>query len=911
LFSTLGSYQGSTPDRRTIARHLPILVLVLVAAGPGLVVAQSVARVEVSPAAAMLTQQGETRQVHATAYDANGVPLAAAIEWSSSDPSAVDVDQSGQLVANVAVGSALIVARVGSVVSEPLLAYVAVPPAGALLFDDSQLVAGPTWLDFGPAGSILGARIEAVLSGIVAPAVGTMVLPLGETRLAGRVVATESLATGVRLELEIPSIADMFEEIDVDQSFDLDPVITTNGAVFRDGFESGATTAWDAVAGMTRSESSPIDSRAFEFDLGPFECSSSANVSLPAPTIDYTLTVDPSPTFDVHSQGGTLLSAEVRVDATVSARLHGEIRVPGQLAASVGCDATLFIVVLPPGPFGVVMSPKLPIGLGFKLDGQVEVELARLLVTGDLGATATVGMRYEMGQPMQDLSDFTITSTPEVMLDGLDDPAEDLRFAASMYVYGRLGLWIGPALVPTVGLEVLSSKLGIKASLDLAGALGQAVDPAYASTYQLDFRWEVAAGPELQQLWELIGLNQVVTLSANGEVPISRSPLGAWSAPAAAVRPGNAVDLTIDLTETDFLATYNVESVQIYELTSDVVGGDALTPLVTISTVPGQTQVTWQWTPSESDVGDHTFVATTKTHLIPPRLEIANDSQLAVTVENSSVIDGDVWVWTQADADALDGVIEITGNLTIRPLGGVDHPTDLSPLASLTTIGRGLVISDNPNLASLSGMDAIQTVGGDLEIANNDALTVLDGLGALISVGEGVVVEGNDLLTSLTGPSALATVGGTVSVRGSSLSNVTFPALLSALELNVGEELEGVLQTGSFPVLQSASVRVLVTSATLSLPMLAAGDISVESSGARQLDLVVTAPAANLDSINVSGNGGSVDITMAAAHAHTTSMSSTPKAPRSPCTEPRRSTTCDSSTIQTPPSPPRSLPKTT
>ncbi|WP_158600406.1 hypothetical protein [Fibrisoma montanum] len=117
---------------------------------------------------------------------------------------------------------------------------------------------------------------------------------------------------------------------------------------------------------------------------------------------------------------------------------------------------------------------------------------------------------------------------------------------------------------------------------------------------------------------------------------------------------------------------------------------------------------------------------------------------------------GDVTLSTPAQVDAFPpGCFVVPGNLTIS---GADI-TDLSPLASLTSVGGFLSIDSNPLLTNVSGLSGLRQVGSSLVIASNTALPNLSGLESLASIGDDLIILNNPSLTSVSGLSALRQVG--------------------------------------------------------------------------------------------------------------------------------------------------------
>ena len=89
---------------------------------------------------------------------------------------------------------------------------------------------------------------------------------------------------------------------------------------------------------------------------------------------------------------------------------------------------------------------------------------------------------------------------------------------------------------------------------------------------------------------------------------------------------------------------------------------------------------------------------------------------------------------------------EIEGEVEIS---GVDI-ANLNGLGTLTSIGDGIWIHNNPLLTNLTGLNNVITISDYLEIRDNPALTSLNGLDNLVSIGGYFYIYTNSGLTDLT-----------------------------------------------------------------------------------------------------------------------------------------------------------------
>jgi hypothetical protein len=143
---------------------------------------------------------------------------------------------------------------------------------------------------------------------------------------------------------------------------------------------------------------------------------------------------------------------------------------------------------------------------------------------------------------------------------------------------------------------------------------------------------------------------------------------------------------------------------------------------------------------------------------------------------------GDLYIDTQAGADAASGITSITGFLFLDH-SATDPITDLSPLNDLETLGgylqithqgallsalgvfpslvradSGIYITNNPVLASLTGFASLETTGDNIDIWYNPVLAYLDVFPMLRVVGWSLEFGGNPMLLDLPHLESLETI---------------------------------------------------------------------------------------------------------------------------------------------------------
>ena len=201
-------------------------------------------RVVIDKASVLLPGAGQSAQLTAQILDPQGAPVAGTITWTSSAPDKVSVDAAGQVTA-VAIGSAQIFAEAAGLRSAPTLVVVAEPQPGALLVTDAQVVSvgQPLGLPPGtPPG--VGTEYEVTLSGVTAPAPGTVLLAAETAPVAGKVVATRQESAGIVVTLALAPLYELFTAYDVALSIDLSafPAVDLPEA----GAAADAGAAWNA-----------------------------------------------------------------------------------------------------------------------------------------------------------------------------------------------------------------------------------------------------------------------------------------------------------------------------------------------------------------------------------------------------------------------------------------------------------------------------------------------------------------------------------------------------------------------------------------------------------------------------------------------------------------------------------------
>ena len=588
-----------------------------------------VARIEVAPSAAVITDQGGTYQFTATAYNAADQPVPADFVWQSRDPGDVElVDQTGLVMAMVPIGSAQIVAEADGVTSPPAIVTIAQPVEGATLVADWQVVEGPSY-DGDPETFDVGSLVQVTLEGIGRPALGDIILPLETLSVGGRVAEVEEPTPGVfAVALEILPIDEMYEAYSVDETFDLSEL----------SFEIG-----EQVAALYDLEVQPDGTFLFTPKpdailpkqatgtraLGPFKCTEIDEIigvpltlnALPPslsikPNLSFITKWDDDPTNEDRIAFKGSLTGRASVGATFTQSFSGRITCSGEL---VQIRIPVFgIPLLSGGGF-------VPLGVGLSVGGNISVANVGFTTGATVTAELEAGIRrlpnsfdaepYVDGQP----PDPTFFYTPSIP--DLDNPTSQFRIGLDASTFGFAELVVGVELFGfRLGIQTLRLQVGPSLSGTFGTIEGQLIGP-FKSSYKRSVGLTLKLGADVEKVLKVLNTKtQLFEFSVTSE--LGRSPtLRTAIADTANYQLGDTVTFSVELNPEDlnFIPlVYNIDEVLIYE-TETASGSLIATQVASVTpTASGQSDFTLQWTPSRAgSIGDN-FFAMVDTGLLPP-----------------------------------------------------------------------------------------------------------------------------------------------------------------------------------------------------------------------------------------------------------------------------------------------------
>lgn len=575
--------------------------------------------VVVTQAAVLLTGVGQSRTLSASTLNDAGAPVSAALTWTSSAPDRVAIDANGRLEAR-AIGSAQVFASSGSYRSQPVFVVVAEPQAGALLVSDAQVVSVGPPLGLAP-GEVPGAgtQYEVRLTGVATPpSPGTVVLASGNAPVSGKVAATRVESGVLVVTLAMAPLPELLARYDINWSIDLNAF----PAVLAAGGAGGAARARTQVApfvmppGPSADIINPFTALDCEASLAPVLLDRKVQLT---PTADLRLDFEETPG---HSK--RVLVGTEKLVGMVSVKLNAGFKFSGK------CTAQVLIRIPIGGPLAVGVMPGVRFGIGAGLEGQLLVTAGELSVTGEVGVSHSIG--WECGGATLSCTSIEQTTPVNEFKPKFEvfNPVTGMRVEVSGQFYVLVGLDAVFGTVYSAG--VLEARIGPVQSVDLGFEEDQAINPSYASKYDLKLEAVIEPASGLQQVLSLISPGVGLTFQTKFSQPISESPKGVLNVSQHRVGlGGGTVDMTVNLSNTDyFLLGYNVERVELWQKRATESDFKVLRSFTVNAS--NQTVFTHTWQPTTDDLGENEFAVFVYTQFPVPGLEIADNSIQKVEV---------------------------------------------------------------------------------------------------------------------------------------------------------------------------------------------------------------------------------------------------------------------------------------
>jgi hypothetical protein len=621
-----------------IARRAAVLALAAIALhGCGGSQDQSLdagASIVVTPASVLLTALGETAQLTVEVRDSQGNTVEVPVSFSSSHADQASVDSNGLVTAESSVGSAQIFVDAGGVEATPVAILVALPASGAIVVGDDQIISGPELVNPNEVLDV-GGQYSIVLDGIV-PEPGRAILGAGEIPLAGRVVSTSAVAGGVEVIVEARPLAELFQELTIDEVYELKQPV----------FEALPI---DETSGTLRYRVDELNVRKgsdgeFEFTVGPFECKAALQPKLTGDFVELKVSQSLNVGFVVDIRFSSLRRLFIRLSGAVAGTITGGISLTAALEAEIGCKWIIQTYRIPvPKPVAVLFQPTIPVGLGMKLTGTLQVAQLEYQIEGKSEATIDLGFDYQNRQFVETYGDLNAMTThqikqtvPESLLDGLRlTGGLSANGFAELAISGVFGIALAESFDAGSSFGLLEASFGPALEVNLAPVEAQVNNKEYASDFTLSLKGSAGLAGDLGGIFKLFDSKivdlQLLDVKATTNIELARSPMGMFVVDQSEVDQDDTVifTMTFDPASVSFpLVGYDIDSVALYRETDS-----GLVKFDEQAATEGQEEFEFSWTTSEMDLGEHRFIAFVSTPVLSRApLEISKDASVMVTV---------------------------------------------------------------------------------------------------------------------------------------------------------------------------------------------------------------------------------------------------------------------------------------
>lgn len=548
-----------------------------------------VARVVIDQTAVLLTQNSVTKQLSAKVTDSQGNLLSVPISWFSSRPNEFSVDSTGNITALVSNGASQIFAEVNGVKSAPVLVVVTKVPDNAVLLNDAQIVGEPT--ETTPAAEPAFTNTYDVnLTGVAAPAVGSLLINTESKMVAGRVVAVNTNGSLTKVTLGLVSLREMFPKLNVKEVIDLSKAEITptpRVAALYDVVRTDNTFTYTPKAAPLAISPKRLQKTAAK-ELGPFTCERFAFGQDDTDALfeyeleklpTFSVTINPSLDLIYTEQNGLerlVLQAVPTVDLDVG------LKTALAVEAKVECKAELYVIRLPiGGALSLLIGGNIPIGVGFDFGGKLSVVDATVGASLKASSETAMGLACPAGQScslVHSIENTKTQFTPRISLPSL----QQVQFEPGLSGFAYAEMEIGSPILRSIRFTALEVKAGAKLEANFASVADQlaSADPEASAKYGVNLAFEVDLGKDLSRALELLGVPNFSDQGFETSTPIAQSPTGIKTKPVIADRgtfkAGDQVNFTVklDTSTANFfpaIGPYNVNKVQLIRKVGDVV----------------------------------------------------------------------------------------------------------------------------------------------------------------------------------------------------------------------------------------------------------------------------------------------------------------------------------------------------
>jgi hypothetical protein len=482
----------------------------------------------------------------------------------------------------------------------------------------------------------VGNTYQVQLTGMPAPALGSLLINTEGKVVAGRVQAVQTTDGIHRVTLVLVSAREMFPQLNLNEVIDLNRAEVVIPAAIQAQYDirrEGNTFTFTPKPGQISLSASALLkplakssgretaqaslAEIGEAKLGPFTCKGVIDGAAGAGSLPIALTLPPAFTVALNERLDIVSTPANGLERFV---LHSEpsVSIEAGLKAllafegKVTCEGELFVIKIPiGGPIALVIGGQLPVGVGVELGGKITVANMGFTIKGTAKTTGDVGLARPGGTCCAIVHEFApldISAAPTT-----DLPAfSDLRVEPTLSAYAFIKASIGNPFLRSLRFDAFKVKAGMAFKGNFAPQLVQLADAAYQSDYKLVSELKAGADTGFTGLAGLLGLNAFAETLLEVSLDIANSPVGTLSADKAQYNVGEAMSFKakFDSDKINFLGLYNVQRVVLLKNGIEV---GSLTPN------PGQTEFDFNLVATSNSSADE-FSAFVVTSLLPSEL---------------------------------------------------------------------------------------------------------------------------------------------------------------------------------------------------------------------------------------------------------------------------------------------------
>lgn len=550
------------------------------------VTAVAVARsVQITPNAVTFTGAAQAQPITVRVLNSAGREIPGApFALTSSNPDQVAVSQDGLVRSMSTLGSAVIVATSGALVSNPASATIIGTLPNTAMVRDDQVLIGPA-LIAGETGNV-GSKHKITVRSDLPLEIGQIILGSGGQPIAGKILSIQRDPQNASLvTYETLPLTQLVRDLSVSLSFPPtqgDTVVGSNSRILTEKRTK-------RTLGMRPQ---------FITKIKGFECESNAGF-INSLDLNADLKTFLTKIYEVSVVSGAMQGARIGAFGSIDYSVTGELKL-GQLAGGVECTKNIAQVPIPiTGFLKALVVPSVPIDVVLSAKASAGSAL-RWRIEASRRATATLGIKFLPSTGWEAMADFDTDSSasgnllPEV--GSLDlDIAAGIGLGSGLSIYSEVGDKELTVLSLT-GLLQYNWKGGLPNTV--------ALDDTFNAEDSTQFVLEVGPGDHLSKF-----INWFAPTSLNVNISVSRthtidtSPqLEAARADQSVYRSGQTVKFNVKL-KPESLNTgplgvfgYNVDEVRIYRLDRSLLtsGSAALVAAVKPS-ASGQSEFQLDW----------------------------------------------------------------------------------------------------------------------------------------------------------------------------------------------------------------------------------------------------------------------------------------------------------------------------